>query len=77
MVIISQSDLLSPRGSMAGFTRNTQGAPEFLYDEWADTGENTANMVKSSLIYQCAVDHDPVRCDFIWFALPDAGSHTM
>ena len=25
MVIISQSDLLSPRGSMAGFTRNTHG----------------------------------------------------
>ena len=42
-------------------------APEFLYDEWANTGENTANMVKSSLIYQCAVEHDPVRCDFIWF----------
>ena len=29
MVIISQSDLLSPSGSMAGFTRNTQGARSY------------------------------------------------
>ena len=43
-------------------------APEFNFEEWADTGENKANMVKSSLIYQCAVDHDPVRTDFIWFS---------
>lgn len=41
-------------------------APEFNYDEWAETGQK-ANMVKSSLIYQCAVNHDPVPIDFIWF----------
>ena len=43
-------------------------APEFNFDEWANTGENKANMVKSSLIYQCAVEHEPVRTDFIWFS---------
>lgn len=43
-------------------------APEFNFAEWADTGENKANLVKSSLIYQCAVEHDPVPCDFIWFS---------
>ena len=43
-------------------------APEFNFDEWADTGENSANLVKSSLIYQCATEHDPVPMDFIWFS---------
>ncbi|MEE8717211.1 MAG: molybdopterin-dependent oxidoreductase [Coriobacteriales bacterium] len=43
-------------------------APEFNFDEWANTGDNKANLVKSSLIYQCAVDHDPVPMDFIWFS---------
>lgn len=41
-------------------------APEFNFDEWAHTG-NQATMVKSSLIYQCAVESDPVPLDFIWF----------
>mgnify|MGYP004532106767 FL=1 len=43
-------------------------ASEFNFDEWADTGENSANLVKSSLIYQCATEHDPVPMDFIWFS---------
>lgn len=43
-------------------------APEFNFDEWANTGENAANLVSSSLIYQCATEHDPVPVDFIWFS---------
>ncbi|HIY84558.1 MAG TPA: molybdopterin-dependent oxidoreductase [Candidatus Rubneribacter avistercoris] len=44
-------------------------APEFNYDEWVDTGDNKSTMVKSSLVYQCAVDHDPVPIDFMWFSV--------
>lgn len=50
--------------------RSTPGVtvPAFSYDDWADTGENKANLVKSSTLYDQIVDRDPYPLDFMWFA---------
>lgn len=48
---------------VAGYT-----GPVYGYENWSNTGENKANLVKSSLLYQAAVDHDPVPIDFLWIA---------
>lgn len=42
--------------------------PAFNYDDWADTGENEANLIKSSTLYEQVINKDPYPIDFIWFA---------
>lgn len=50
--------------------RSTPGvtAPAFTYDEWADTGDNKANLVKSSTLYEQIITKEPYPIDFMWFA---------
>ncbi|MFR5091147.1 MAG: molybdopterin-dependent oxidoreductase [Adlercreutzia equolifaciens] len=50
--------------------RSTPGVtiPAFNYDEWADTGANEVNMVKSSTLYDQIITKDPNPIDFMWFA---------
>lgn len=50
--------------------RSTPGvtAPAFTYDDWADTGENKANLVKSSTLYEQIITKEPYPIDFMWFA---------
>ncbi len=48
--------------AVAGYT-----GPTFNYTNWSTTlGE--ANLVRSSLLYQAAVEHDPVPIKFLWIA---------
>ncbi len=42
--------------------------PAFNYDDWADTGENAANLIKSSTLYEQIESGDPYPIDFMWFA---------
>lgn len=50
--------------------RSTPGVtiPAFNYEDWANTGENKANLVKSSTIYEQIVTKQPYPLDFLWFA---------
>ncbi|MFR7404282.1 MAG: molybdopterin-dependent oxidoreductase [Coriobacteriaceae bacterium] len=50
--------------------RSTPGVtiPAFNYDEWADTGANEVNMVKSSTLYDQIIIKQPNPIDFMWFA---------
>ena len=50
--------------------RSTPGVtvPAFNYDDWADTGENEANLIKSSTLYEQIETGDPYPLDFMWFA---------
>lgn len=50
--------------------RSTPGVtiPAFNYDEWADTGANEVNMVKSSTLYDQIITKAPNPIDFMWFA---------
>lgn len=47
---------------VAGYTGSV-----YNYDDWSNTGKK-ANLISSSLIYQAAVDHDPVPVEFLWIA---------
>lgn len=47
---------------VAGYT-----GPVYNYTEWSDTGKK-ANLLSSSLVYQAAIDHDPVPIEFLWIA---------
>lgn len=48
---------------VAGYT-----GPVYNYSDWSNTGNATANLLPSSLVYSAAVDHDPVAIDFLWLA---------
>ena len=50
--------------------RSTPGItiPAFNYDEWANTGANEVNMVKSSTLYDQIITKQPNPIDFMWFA---------
>ncbi len=50
--------------------RSTPGVtvPAFNYDDWANTGENSANLIKSSTLYEQIINKDPYPLDFMWFA---------
>lgn len=50
--------------------RSTPGVtvPAFNYDDWANTGENEANLIKSSTLYDQIINKDPYPIDFMWFA---------
>ncbi len=50
--------------------RSTPGVtiPAFNYDDWADTGENKANLVKGSTSTSRLTPADPYPIDFMWFA---------
>ena len=47
---------------------NSETGPAFLFEEWADTGENKENTIKSSTLYEQIVTKDPFPLDFMWFA---------
>ena len=42
--------------------------PVFNYANWSDTGGKKDTNLKSSLIYDAAISHQPVAMDFVWFA---------
>ena len=46
----------------AGYT-----GPVYGFKSWSDTGKK-ANLLPSSLLYQAAIDHDPVPIEFLWIA---------
>ena len=50
--------------------RSTPGitVPAYNYGDWANTGENSANLIKSSTIYDQIETGDPYPLDFMWFA---------
>ncbi len=50
--------------------RSTPGitVPAFNYDDWANTGENSTLLVKSSTLYEQIINKDPNPIDFMWFA---------
>ena len=47
---------------VAGYT-----GPVYGFKSWSDTGKK-ANLLPSSLLYQAAIDHDPVPIEFLWIA---------
>lgn len=51
-------------------TRPVQGytGPVFDYSDWSDTGDKPESFIKSSKLYDAAIDHDPVPIDFFWIA---------
>lgn len=50
--------------------RSTPGVtvPAYNYGDWANTGENSANLIKSSTLYEQIETGDPYPLDFMWFA---------
>ena len=50
--------------------RSTPGItiPAFDYADWANTGENKSNLIKSSTLYEQIESGDPYPIDFMWFA---------
>ena len=47
---------------VAGYT-----GPVYNYTDWSDTGKK-ANLIPSSLVYEAAVNHNPVPIEFLWIA---------
>ena len=59
--------------SHAGGTSSTRSipgvtVPAFNYDDWANTGDHEAVLVKTSTMYDQIVSKDPNPIDFMWFA---------
>ncbi len=59
--------------SHAGGTATTRPTsdytgPVFNYDGWSNTGENKANLLSTSVLYQAAETGDPMPIEFMWFA---------
>lgn len=58
--------------SHAGGTATTKPVsgytgPVYNYSDWSITGKE-AGMISSSLVYQAAIEHDPVPIEFLWIA---------
>ncbi len=47
---------------VAGYT-----GPVYNYTDWSNTGKK-ANLIPSSLVYEAAVNHNPVPIEFMWIA---------